>query len=92
MAASPGSAKCLNPRCTSNKKAANRGLCVNCYQSARRLVELKRTTWEELEKHGKAFASRRGNKGRVEWFLSPNDRSLLLLPAREPTAEGAENL
>lgn len=62
------SRNCLNPNCT--RKAAHRGLCLSCYQTARRLVTQKRVTWQELEQRGKCLKSKR--KGRsIEWLLQP---------------------
>ena len=43
-------------------EATTRGLCANCYQSARVLVNNKKTSWEVLESHGLAKPSRRGGK------------------------------
>ncbi len=65
--------KCLNPICISGKNPALRGLCTSCYSSASRLVRIKRTTWDELEKNGKALVAE-GRKSSVsEWFLAKNE-------------------
>ena len=46
--------KCLTPGCegryTHGKKDGSaRGLCGPCYQAAKRMVKLNKTTWRELE-------------------------------------------
>lgn len=74
LAAPTGSAKCLNPSCTRQKKY--RGLCEACYQVANRLIREKLTTWQDLYSAGKCErAQTRGAKGAskaMAWFLSPN--------------------
>lgn len=60
---------CLNPEC--NAKAHVRGLCSLCYQAANRLVKLKKTTWDTLEKAGKALQISRSKPGkRMAWLLN----------------------
>lgn len=54
---------CVYPGCS--RKAARRGLCSNCYQSARYVVGLGEATWEQLEADGKTLP-RKGNKR--AWF------------------------
>ncbi len=43
-------AKCLTPNC--GKKPRTRGICNTCYITANRIVQLGKTTWEELEANG----------------------------------------
>lgn len=63
--------KCLRSECTN--KAATRGLCHSDYSTAHRLIKEGKTTWDELEKSGRALPSKR--KGRpngntAKWFLN----------------------
>ena len=58
--------KCLNPNC--KDKPFCRGLCKNCYNSASRLIRLKRVTDKWLVKHGKLL--RDGARSRINWLLS----------------------
>lgn len=50
-------AACLNPAC--QRKANVRGLCFTCYSSIAALVRHGRTSWEKLEKDGKALSPQR---------------------------------
>lgn len=59
--------KCLNETCSNS--ALSRGLCVVCYSIARRLVNTKQTTWEKLEKNGKAKPRGNRNTQTTEWLL-----------------------
>lgn len=62
---------CLNPA-HKDRKVANRGLCQTCYKAAGELVKATKTTWEKLEKAGKALAvTVRGPKGSQvkDWLL-----------------------
>lgn len=59
--------KCLRPEC--ENVAAHRGLCLSCYQAARRLVALKKTTWEALIQRGKAKDGELGRRKTSNWFL-----------------------
>jgi len=61
---------CLRPDCGANTYA--RGLCENCYQAARRLVAQKHTTWEILERQGKARAT--GRNAAKNWLLTPSKK------------------
>lgn len=56
--------RCRRPQCW--RGAMSRGLCGSCYQVAYQLVTSGATTWEELEKRGKADSLRRNAKS---WFL-----------------------
>jgi len=49
--------KCLTPGCDNN--ASTRGICVACYQTARREIRRNTITWEELEKMGLTLPTRR---------------------------------
>ncbi len=62
-------ANCLVPEY--ERKAEVRGLCKPCYSTAHSLVVTGRTTWEALEKQGKAVSStvRRGQAASSKWFL-----------------------
>ncbi len=60
----PRVVRCRRPDC--GRDSACRGLCPTCYRVAHQLVSERLTTWEELEKHGKAERSRRTAK---VWFL-----------------------
>jgi hypothetical protein len=63
--------KCLYPKC-GNSGDHSRGLCRNCYQRAAALVHLGKTTWDELEAHGKILKSKRTrgmSSHRDVWFL-----------------------
>ncbi len=45
--------KCLTATCKDVAgHDAYRGLCAKCYSAAKKLVESKQTTWEELENLG----------------------------------------
>lgn len=55
---------CLRPKC--NRVAECRGLCGSDYVIANRLVNEGLTTWEELERKGKAEEHKRTAKA---WFL-----------------------
>lgn len=44
--------KCLNPGC--KRTAATRGLCHSCYNAVAGYVRRGLTTWENLERQGKA--------------------------------------
>lgn len=43
---------CMTEGCTAVRYADGRGLCMNCYSKAKKMVEAKKTTWEELESMG----------------------------------------
>lgn len=47
---------CILKNCSNHTKKSvlTRGLCMRCYQSARRAIQSKKTTWAELEKAGLA--------------------------------------
>lgn len=57
--------RCRRPHCS--RIATCRGLCQSDYQTAYQLVTAGVTTWEELERHGKADEPRRSAKS---WFLN----------------------
>lgn len=40
--------RCLVPGCT-RRRQSPRGCCQPCYAAAKRMVDRKETTWEELE-------------------------------------------
>lgn len=42
---------CIVPNCA-NKADGPRGLCQRCYVTARKLVDRKETTWDELQARG----------------------------------------
>ncbi len=46
---------CMTENC--DKKAAGRGLCMNCYQAAYRLIQQSKTTWKRLEEINVALPS-----------------------------------
>lgn len=59
--------KCVVKTCKRTDITAH-GNCNACYQSNKRLVDLRRTTWEKLIAQGKALplgANRKRNKARV---------------------------
>ena len=60
---------CLYPDC--NALPFARGLCGTHYQAAFRLVKAGDTTWEKLERQGKAEAPRVRGKdlAKAAWFL-----------------------
>jgi len=48
---------CLNPEC--NRECDGpRGLCLACYQTARKYVRQNKATWEDLENAGLATKPR----------------------------------
>ena len=57
--------KCLRPGC--EREAKTRELCQSCYQGAHRLVKTGETTWEKLEKAGKARPKKGGELR--QWLL-----------------------
>lgn len=60
--------KCFYPGCKEFKSA--KGLCINHYNSALRLVKSGKTTWEELDKKGKAKHLIDRSLGlKKSWFL-----------------------
>ena len=62
--------KCLVPMCTANSQV--RGLCFKHYNTARRLVNMERTTWDDLERAGKSAPQKVNTRGVGEagrWFL-----------------------
>ncbi len=58
---------CIYPTCREDRHS--RGLCVLHYQQAYRLVSRGSTTWDKLEKKGRALSSRRVKKEVENWFL-----------------------
>jgi hypothetical protein len=61
---------CLRPDC--GKPAKHRGLCVNCYQSARLLVSKNKTTWDVLVAAGKCHEAHGGPGSKsdaAKWLL-----------------------
>lgn len=57
--------RCRRPHCPRN--ATRRGLCDTDYQVAYQLVITGATTWEQLERTGKADEPKRSAKS---WFLA----------------------
>lgn len=49
--------KCILKSC--DKESTTRGLCKECYMSARYYILSNKTTWEQLEKRGLAKSSGR---------------------------------
>lgn len=49
---------CLTPNCRAlaANQATFRGLCLQCYGQAKKMVEAGETTWEQLEEMGLAGA------------------------------------
>ena len=43
---------CTTEGCYTVRYSDGRGLCMNCYSKAKKMVEAKKTTWEELESMG----------------------------------------
>ena len=43
---------CMTEGCPSLRYSDGRGLCMGCYSKAKKMVEAKKTTWEELESMG----------------------------------------
>ena len=43
---------CMTEGCTVVRYSNGRGLCMSCYSKAKKIVEAKKTTWEELESMG----------------------------------------
>jgi len=62
--------KCLVPGCNSNDRGA-RGLCSGHYNTAMAYVKKGLTTWQKLEKNGKANAPKAkwGNTGASKKFF-----------------------
>lgn len=56
---------CLYPGCKNNGRRV-RGLCLVDYYLAIKLIKEKKTTWERLEKNGKALPK---SRQRENWFL-----------------------
>lgn len=46
--------QCITDKCTRQacQQEYARGLCLVCYSIAKKMIESKQTTWEELEKLG----------------------------------------
>lgn len=66
--------KCLNPACERGQRS--RGLCINCYQAALRLVRQGRTTWKHLEQMGKVLppaADSRSSGPISKWLLEDQE-------------------
>lgn len=61
-----GKPVCLRPEC--ERAVRTRGLCHVCYQSASKLVRVKTTSWEKLEKSGKVLAVKNGGSI-TDWLL-----------------------
>lgn len=59
--------KCLYPGC--QNAAETRGLCINHYQIAGRLVRQGVVTWDRLIANGKAKEAARLGLRKNEWFL-----------------------
>lgn len=57
--------RCRRPQCY--RQSVSRGLCPSCYQVAYQLVMAGATSWQLLEKTGKAEQPKRNAK---EWFLA----------------------
>ena len=55
---------CLKPDC--GRDAKIRGLCHSCYTVARKAITDGKTTWEKLEKDGKAIGRQRTT---LDWLL-----------------------
>lgn len=60
--------KCLNPECDGLFYA--RGLCITCYECARRYVSDGKITWSQLEKQGKALPKGSQRRTVAKWLLS----------------------
>ena len=45
---------CIVDGCTRETRGGSRGMCINHYAVKQDLVKRGKTTWEELEKEGKA--------------------------------------
>lgn len=43
---------CMTAGCHKIRFGDGRGLCMSCYSKAKKMVEDKKTTWEELEQMG----------------------------------------
>lgn len=59
--------KCLHPDCQNAGVA--RGLCLNHYHAAGRLVRNGVVTWDRLVENGKAKDADRGARRKNLWFL-----------------------
>lgn len=59
--------ECLNPEC--DGLASTRGLCLGCYQVARRLVKENKTTWATLVAAGRCRASTKPGGNTSAWLL-----------------------
>lgn len=59
--------ECLIPNCDRN--TACRGLCTACYQTAKREIQLKRTTEQELMDRGLMLPKYHNNKSAVRQAL-----------------------
>ena len=66
-------AQCLMPLCRREigHGKGGRGLCNRCYCTAYQLVAAEKTSWEELERLGKAMPARayRPRGAVTAWFL-----------------------
>ena len=59
--------KCIVNGCVYRRNA--RGLCASCYGYANSMILKGLTTWEQLEREGKALPKvDRGSKEREAWF------------------------
>jgi hypothetical protein len=61
--------KCLNPD-HADRAARRNGLCSTCYQYACAMIRGGQTTWEVLEKEGKADLSTSRKAQAMKWLLS----------------------
>ena len=61
--------KCMAPGCEENAGPA-RGVCINCYAVAKRLVERHLSTWEELAETGLVLAPRQKRVIQSPMFLA----------------------
>jgi len=62
---------CMIPNCI--ELIHSRGLCVNCYMTAYRLIRSGQTTWKKLEEAGKVKKGPK-NKKAQGWFLAEQEK------------------
>ena len=76
---------CVNPMHKRSFREYSRGLCIICYNAARKLVMDGHATWEKLEAEGKARPERRKRRRSdvQKWFLD-SAMTQVIEPRQEP--------
>lgn len=66
---------CIVPGCEKDTYGGSRGMCLSHYAVKQDLVKRGRTTWEQLEKEGKALPKLdREGKAKIRKMLRPQKR------------------